>query len=370
MKKICLISDKNIYMKRICNFLVENNYDVHLICRHAGGLAETEFHESIKFYQLSSNKVLTKYREIHKVINRIKPNIVHMHFITKDAFIPAFRLNKKYKFYITIWGSDINIHAQKRFNRLFQNLGLILCDKIHLLSPYFVKQIKKTFFGIKQNKIISYSWGIDVDSFQNFSDDSILKLKTEFKLSDKNPVILNYRNHRPLYNHHITIQAMSKVLARYPQAKFIFTRSGCDENYLQSNLELVTQKKLRDNFIFIDRWLSDEELRGLVNLANITISIPSRDGLPATLLEIMATKSIPIVSDLKNYHPFFEHDRNGFYLNQNFNHAQLADLIIEALDDRESLVKRFHKNNLEYVRHFQDWKIQKKKLLAFYREKH
>ena len=62
MKKICLISSRNIYMKRICNFLSENNFEVHLISRHRNGLSKEEFNKNIKFYQLSSNALLTKLK--------------------------------------------------------------------------------------------------------------------------------------------------------------------------------------------------------------------------------------------------------------------------------------------------------------------
>ena len=95
MKKICLISDKNIYMKRICNFLTENGFKVYLICRHKKGLSEKEFNNNIQFYQLSSTFFISKYKEIHGIIEHIKPDIVHLHYIAKDSLIPALKINKK-----------------------------------------------------------------------------------------------------------------------------------------------------------------------------------------------------------------------------------------------------------------------------------
>ncbi|GEM_PF-2360499 len=369
MKKICLISDRNIYMKRICNFLAENEYEVHLICRHKGGLSKTEFHPTVRIYQLSSNAIVTKFREIRNLLNQIQPHIVHLHYLTRDSFIPAIKCKRKYQFYITIWGSDLNIYAKNYINRFFQNLGLILCDKIHLLSPYFERQIQKTFFAVHGDKITIYSWGIDVASFQQFSPQKIVELKQELGIGNNDPVILSYRNHKPLYNHHLVIRAMPEILKKYPQAKFIFTRSNSwDENYIQSNRKLAVELNAEDNFIFIERWLNDEELKALVNMADITLNIPLHDGLPATLLEIMATKSIPIVSDLTNYHPFFTDQKNGLYLKKDFTERQLSDLIISALNNKKYLAEKFYKNNIDYIRRYQDWNKMKDKLLLFYEQ--
>ncbi|MEA1986707.1 MAG: glycosyltransferase family 4 protein [Candidatus Marinimicrobia bacterium] len=366
MKKICLISSRNIYMKRICNFLSENSYEVHLICRHKNGLNEEEFNKNIKFHQLSSNRLLVKFKEIRKIIKTIKPDIVHTHYLTKDAFIPVMKINRKYKYVITIWGSDINIFAKTFFNKIFQNIGLIFCDEIQLLSSFFLNKLKETFVGIKKNKIRIFSWGIDYDFFHNPQIEKIELLKTKLNINEDNLIILSCRNHKRIYNHHTTIKSIPKVVEKYPEIKFVFTRGSCDKEYLAQSYELVKKLGIENNFIFIDKWLSNEEICALINLAHINISIPFKDGLPATLLEIMATKSIPIVSDLESYYPFFKEKKNGFYLSELENHNELAKVIINALKKNNELSKQFSQINNKYIEKYQNWEMQSEKLLEFY----
>ena len=104
----------------------------------------------------------------------------------------------------------------------------------------------------------------------------------------------------------------------------------------------------------------------MINLAHININIPLKDGLPATLLEIMATRSIPIVSNLENYKPFFKANKNGFFLNELENHNELAELIIKSLNNYDEFSVKFYKVNNNYIKKYQNWEIQSKELLEFY----
>ena len=366
MKKICLISSRNIYMKRICNFLSENNFEVHLISRYRNGLSKEEFNKNIKFYQLSSNALLTKLKEIRKIIKKINPDIVHTHYLTKDAFIPILKLNKRYKYFITIWGSDINIFSMNFLNRIFQNIGLIFCDKIQLLSSYFSKKLDENFNGINKNKINIFSWGIDYNFFHNIEIEKLKSLKIKLNISGSDFIVLSYRNHKKIYNHHTLIKAIPEVVKKYPNVKFVFTRGSFDKEYLKQSLGLVKKLQIENAFIFIDRWLSNEELCALINLAHININIPFQDGLPASLLEIMATKSIPIVSNLENYSSFFKENENGFFLNELENHNKLAKLIIKSINNYDEFYTKFYKVNNNYIEKYQNWVTQSKKLLEFY----
>ncbi len=365
-KKICLLSDKNIYMKRICNFLEENNFDVHLISRHTAGLPDSEFNTKIKMYELSSRHFYIKLREIRRILKEVKPDIVHVHFLAKDALIPGLFPGRPYKFYLTVWGSDLYSHTQKRFNRWMQNAALLLCDKIRVLSPEFIPDIKKTFRGIQKKKIVPFSWGIDVGAFQNPSAYEAAKLKKELIIGETDLILLSYRNHAAVYNHHITIAAMPAVLKEFPQAKFIFTRGRCDNAYVKASRALADKLGVGPNFLFIDRWLRDEELRALVNMAEVSINIPSHDGLPATLLEIMASHTIPVVSDIKNYHPFFREGQNGFYLKGRPGAENLSRLLIRVLKTHDKIKPLITQNNAKYVQEHQDWKKQSRLLLDFY----
>jgi glycosyltransferase involved in cell wall biosynthesis len=366
MKKICLISDKNTYMKRFCWLLAENGYQVALVCRHKKGLGEDQFPPEVKFFQLSSTSFLKKLREIFKIINEFNPDIVHTHYLVKDCLIPALKLNRKYKYYISIWGSDINTFSANIVNRIIQNLGLLLCDKFHLLSPYFEQKIQNLYFFLKKHDYAIFSWGVDYRFLSNPNPIELQSIKNEFLLKDNDFIILSYRNHTQIYNHHTLIKSIPTIIEKFPNAKFIFTRGSNDKDYTQRTFRLVEESGIGKNFIFIDRWLSNEELRSLINIADINVSIPTSDGLPASLFEIMSTKSIPVISDLVNYHPFFTDNINGFYLKDTADNHELERIISATLKDITNLKNKFCPVNNAYIQEKQDWEKQSKLFLDFY----
>jgi glycosyltransferase involved in cell wall biosynthesis len=354
-------------MKRFSWLLTENGYSVALICRHRGGLDENEFPAQIKFYQLSSTSFLKKMKEILSCINDFNPDIVHTHYLVKDCLIPALKFGRKYKYYISIWGSDINIFSSNLLNRISQNIGLLLCDKFHLLSPYFEQKIMRQYFFLKNSDYSVFSWGIDYGYLSTPDKGEMVKLKEELHIKGDTLIILSYRNHMKLYNHHTLVKSIPYITKEYPNTKFIFTRGSYNKDYKEKTYQLVNELNIGQNFILLDRWLTDEELRALINIADITLSIPDRDGLPATLFEIMSTKAIPVVSNLINYHPFFTDKINGFYLKNPKDHQELSSILMTILSDLKNYQETFYPVNTAYIKAEQNWQKQSKLFLDFYK---
>lgn len=368
MTKICLLSNRNIYMQRICNLLVENNFEVHLICRSKGGLSQELFNKKIIFHQLSSNSLFRKFFEINKIIKKIKPDFFHVQGVFKDAFIPALKLFRKYKYYITIWGSDLNFFSKKLINKILQNIALIACDNIHLLSDQFQRQVIDTYHFINPQKIKVFSWGIDYSFFQNPNKKIMQNLMNEFGIKTTDILIVSYRNHKDIYNHHTTIKSMQSVINKFPSVKFIFTKGSSDEKCIKQTFELVHQNHLENHFIFINRWLSDKELCALINMSKICISIPIADGFPSTILETMASSTIPIISDLENYHPFFKDGLNGFYLKKIDDNNELSEIIIKILNTYDDIAKSIFTRNNQFIKELYDLNIQSRKQINMYRK--
>jgi len=353
-------------MQRICNLLADNNFAVHLICRESGGLPENLFREQIIFHQLSSTALIKKIIEIKKILKDVRPDYVHVHGIFKDAFIPGLTFKRFYKYYITFWGSDLNLFSRKPLNKLFQNIAILWCDKIHLLSEHFSRQIQTTYFNVNPKKIEIFSWGIDFACYHNPDPTLMQNMRTKLKIKPSDPVILSHRNHKELYNHHTTIRSMASVIKAIPNARFIFTKGNADDDYVQKTLSLVREQKLEENFIFIDHWFSDVEMSALVNLAKVCVNIPFTDGLPATLFEIMATKAIPIVSSLDNYRSFFQDGVNGFYLKNINDPEELAIIITKAIENYTEISPKIYQCNNQYIMKYHDWKINSKKQVDLY----
>jgi len=352
-------------MKRICNYLADRDHNVVLVCRFSGGVPQHEFSDSIKFFDLSSERLLRKFKEINAIIRSVKPDYIHLHYLARDIIIPALKFRRKYKYIVTIWGSDLNILSKKPVNRILQNIGLVRAHRIHLLSGYFNETVLSKYILIKHSKISVFSWGIDLQKLKHPDTTSIRKVKDKFGLGN-NKIILSFRNHRPLYNHHTLLRAIPHVVTAFPDSLFVFVTGYTDKDYLDQSKQIVAESNVSDHVLFIEQWLDDEELAALINMAHVSVNIPLADGLPASLLEIMSSKAVPAAGDLPAYKGFFRENINGLMLHDLTNSVELQGLLIRALNNMEQLAEEFSMINNKYVKEFHDWEIQSEKLSELY----
>jgi glycosyltransferase involved in cell wall biosynthesis len=224
----------------------------------------------------------------------------------------------------------------------------------------------KQYFFLKKSDYSVFSWGIDYRYLSTPDKSEADKLREELYINSGDFIILSYRNHMELYNHHTLVKTIPLITQEYPNTKFIFTRGSYNKDYKEKTHQLVNELNIGQNFILLDRWLTDEELRALINIADITVSIPSRDGLPATLFEIMSTKTVPVVSNLTNYHPFFSDKINGFYLNNPKDHQELSGILLTILANLKQYQETFYPVNTAYIKAEQNWLKQSELFLDFY----
>jgi glycosyltransferase involved in cell wall biosynthesis len=208
---------------------------------------------------------------------------------------------------------------------------------------------------------------VDFSFFNERNENEIKSIKEKLQIADGDFIVLSFRNHKKIYNHHLTIKAMPSVVKIYPTVKFIFTRGSCDRVYLEQSYDFIKKYKLRNNFIFIDKWIPDSKLAALIHISQISISIPFVDGLPASLLEIMSTCSIPIISNLENYQEFFRDGLNGFTVSDLNNPAELAEKILFIISNYSDISKNIIKANNGYIKNYQNWKIQSNILTDLYK---
>jgi len=270
MAKIVLISDRNVYMKRICNFLAENDHEIWLVCRFRDGLPRNEFSDRIHFFDFSSEKLSVKRRELNYIIRSVNPDFIHLHYLARDIVLPALILRRKFKYFVTIWGSDMNIASRNPVNRILQNIGLIGADKIHLLSGFFADRIRAMYYFISSKKITVFSWGIDLKNLQDVTPEIIQKVKEKYALSGRT-IILSFRNHYPLYNHHTLIRTIPYIAERFSKVIYVFVCGNSDKDYLGQSRKLVAKSGRPEHVLFIEEWMSSQELAALVKMSAVSI---------------------------------------------------------------------------------------------------
>jgi len=352
-------------MKRICNYLAGENYHIHLICRHEQGIKAEEFDNRITIYTLRSNRLVKKMMAINSYLKKNKPDFVHFQYLTKDILLAWF-IHRRYRIIATPWGSDLNLFSKKLLNRLSIQIGLQHCEKIQVISEGIKTKLTERYRFINPARLYTISWGIEYERFHEINENKLTYWREKLTIKEGDIIILSYRNHKPLYNHHTLIKCLSPLTKQFPSLKCFFTRGNYDPEYLDGSKKLVQQLGLQKNVEFIEEWIPDDLLPALINLAHIVVSIPFSDGLPASVLEIMATRAIPVIGKLPEYVSFFKSGENGLTLERLEDPEQLAGLLSECIQNLQEISERFSSRNNRYISEKQNWNLQKIKMKELY----
>ncbi len=365
MKKIVIIGDKNIYIKRLTDYLINESENVliYIICRNRQEFSEHDFNPKIQFYHFKNNYLFVKILQFLYYMIRIKPDLVYTHYLVRDSIIPSiFKNIFKYKYIIGVTGSDINIYSINIINKLFQFWGLKYCTYILILSNYFENIIVNNYSIKFKNKLRLISWGIEFNYFNKIDNKQSNLLDNNFIIPQNKKIILSYRNVSPLYNQITLIKSIPLILKKNPNVYFIIICGYFQHEYLQQLKDLTNNLNIDNSVKFIEQIVSRDTIKNFLNLSEIMINIPLLDGLPATLLEAMSTRTIPICTNLVNYSSFFHDDINGFLINNYTSFYELSETINKALSYSNAEKEDIIINNHNYIKENQDWDIQKLKL--------
>jgi glycosyltransferase involved in cell wall biosynthesis len=273
--------------------------------------------------------LLLRFLHFRRLINSLQLDLIHVHYAHQVNWITWALLRFK-PLIVTVMGSDILLPGQD-----FHWVKKLLdhADIITSKSDFLDSTLKQ--YGDYSHKIRRVTWGVDTQKFQPGLDTRYLR--SQWQIQPGQFIFLSPRTCRPLYNHHLIIQAFARYLYKNnSKAVLLIGELFKDELYCQQLKNLVAELKLNEQVRFIGA-ISHEEMPAYFNLADAVISIPSSDGMPQTLYEAMACKTYSILGDLASYREIIQNGVNGHL-------APIGD--IEALAEAMVWVTK-HPNQLE-----------------------
>ena len=126
--------------------------------------------------------------DFRNLINRIKPDILHTGWVTRDGFLGA--LSGFHPVPLMPYGWDILIEPEKSLLRktiikyTIKKADMITCDCETVKN----KIIQMT--GFEENKIVTFPWGIELDKFYPDPRKSI-RIRENFGWNDNKILIMN-----------------------------------------------------------------------------------------------------------------------------------------------------------------------------------
>lgn len=317
--KVLNIGSKSIHVSSFLNRM--NDLDQYLFVEETCDylLKEREFVFQIRSFNLI--KILFNLFKIRRTINKINPDVIHVHQLNRFAFIVCFLSNKRIPIISTAWGSDVLIMPWK--NKLYFNITKYLLNRSRFVTADSYDMIDKMKEIVdSKSKYVHLQYGI-----------------VYVKREKKQNIIYSNRLHKPLYR----ISQIIDYFSDFKQTdtenwKLVIAGDGEDTLMLKDK---VKQINLSNSVEFVG-WLDKTKNHHYFSISKVYVSIPSSDGTSVSLLESMSAGCIPIVSNLAVTKEWINHMENGIVELENenpftfisqLNENEVYRLNINKLDD-------------------------------------
>jgi glycosyltransferase involved in cell wall biosynthesis len=263
-----------------------------------------------------------------------RPDIIHIHYAEQYYGWIAGLLGSR-PLVVTPMGSDVAAFEERdqpTTPREWWTLRLLqAADYITPPSNFLVDVINR--LGDFQGKTERIIWGVSLEKFRRRDASN---LRRALGIDPHARVVLSPKALRPFYRVHLIVEAMAVVCRRFPDAVLVMSEYAEDPAYRDRIVRRSNELGIGDNVRFGGE-LGDTDMPVLYSLADVSIAIPPRDGMPLALLEAMACETPTILSRLPRYEEIVRHEESTYFVEPD--PEALAAGIIRLLDDPQLRVR-------------------------------
>lgn len=261
------------------------------------------------------------------VLRACRPDVVHVHFAYSYYGWLAAVLGCR-PLVVSVMGGDVLFDEQGAPSAAGKWLTLNLLDSADYVtskSDHLTAVLDRLGgFGHKAERIV---WGIPVDRFRRTDATA---LRQQLGLSAERLVIFSPKILQPLYRVHLVVEAMQIVAGHCPQAVLLVSEYAADPAYRAAIAERIEVLGLSDNVRFVGE-IAHEAMPAFYSIAEMTVAVPSSDGLPQTLLEGMACQVPNVLGRLPRYEEIVSHRVSAYFVEAT--PQGIADGLLELLGD-------------------------------------
>lgn len=295
------------------------------------------------------------------MLQRCRPDIVHVHFAYSYYGWLAGLLGSR-PLVVTVMGGDVLFEEQGSPTAAGKWLTLELlrkADYITSKSNYLTQALDRVgAFGGKTDRIV---WGVSLQLFRRVD---ARELRAQLRLSNDRRVIFSPKILQPLYRVHLAVEAMAILCHRFPQAVLLVSEFSADPAYKESIARRIEELGLGEQVMFCGA-IAHAEMPVYYSLAEVSVAVPSSDGLPQTLFESMACETPNILSRLPRYEEIVQHRHSAYFVSPTPEDIAAG---ISALFCDNCLREKITGNALAVVRHEGDLDQQARHVEARYRQ--
>lgn len=339
---------------------VQRGYNISLISDGRAWVAPKP--KSIQVYALPTlrktnfaQRFIPNSLRIVRILKRINPDFIHLH-VEHHYSLPIILSGHPY--ILTSWGAEVlSLPDADILTRSVARMAGMKAHRI-IVDAHCLKDIWIST-GVPQDKIEVIPFGVNLNIFNPDVGGSSVRRRLGIKENDT--VVISTR---PFFNNHYNVECLVHsipiVLEKYGNVKFIIKGVGPLENYLQN---LVNVLGVREHVRFVGL-VSHPEVAQYLAASDIYVSTPFIDSTSVSLLEAMACRVAPIVTDIPGNREWIENGTNGL-LFQPKNSTALAEKIIQLIENKDTR-KRFGERCIRIVKQKASWKNCVDRMEAIY----
>ena len=246
------------------------------------------------FGPLTIRKAAPRLREF---VERIKPDLVHAMRIPYEGMLAADAYVGM-PLLISTWGNDFTLHGPStRLMKYYTRWTMQVANALHADCRRDVRLANEWGYGIRKPSLVAPgNGGVRSDFFYPPAEPI------------RQPVVINPRGFRPYVRNDVFFKAIPLVLARHPQAKFLFALMAGEPH-----AEKWVQELKIGHAVELLPPLSHDQMADVFRRAQIVASPSIHDGTPNSLLEGIACGCFPVAGDLE-FDPRVDHTREKWFV--------------------------------------------------------
>jgi glycosyltransferase involved in cell wall biosynthesis len=292
MKTICYLADgSNPHTLKYCSFFKDRGYKIHVISLNGGYMDGVDIHdlgsnvEEVKNESVFKKTGYLSYiKEVKKLVNQIKPDILHAQYASSYGFIGS--LVGYHPFVVSVWGTDVydfpnNGFLQKQIiKHNFRKADYIFSnsrDMAKEANKYTKKHVDVTFFGVDMDRFKP----IEVEKSEGFTIGIIKSLEKKYGIE-------------------YLIRAFKAIKDEYRDKKITLKIGGSGTQ--RENLEtLAKELGVEEDVEFLGR-ISPEDVAKTFNSFDVSVFPSLREGFGVAAIESEACE-VPVVVTNVGGHP-------------------------------------------------------------------
>lgn len=267
------------------------------------------------------------YFHLRHILRELRPDVLHVHYAYSVPawLVPALDAPVVV---VSIMGGDVLFEEQGSPTPRGRSLTIRLlrhADLITAKSDFLITVLDR--LGGLGRKAIRVVWGVRLGHFVRGDGSAV---RAALGIAKDAPVILSPKILQPFYNVHLLVEALPGILARQPDAALVLTEYGADPAYRAAIAERARELGVAGSLRFAGH-VPHGEMPRYYSIADVSVAVPSSDGLPQTLLEGMACGVPNVLSRLPRYQELVSDGESAVFVDAD--PASIASAVTSLLAD-------------------------------------